>query len=46
MRGNVWLQIQIWGVGVFWNVGISIRLASWINHVTCHVLTMVIYLSQ
>ncbi len=31
---------------VFWNVGIPIRLASWINHVTSHALTMVTHLRQ
>ncbi len=42
MRGNVWLQIQIFGG----RIGIPIRLASWINHVTSHALTMVTHFRQ
>ncbi len=37
MRGNVWLQVQIFGGRI---------LASWINHVTSHALTMVTHLRQ
>ncbi len=46
MEGNIWLHIQIlWG-HIYWNVGVPIRLASWLNHVTSHTFTMVTHLSQ
>ncbi len=43
MRGNIWLQVQI-----FWGPysGMPIRSASWINHVTSHALTMVTHLRK
>ncbi len=46
MRGKVWLQFQILGGRHSGMLEYTIRLASWINHVTSHVLTMVTYISK
>ncbi len=45
MRETSGCRFKYFGA-VFWKVGIPIRLASWINHVTSHVLTMVTHLRQ
>ncbi len=44
MRGNVWLHAGSNILGPY--SGIPIRLASYINHVTSHALTMVTHLTQ